>query len=78
VRANLQYFQKHYGGLGGLGFLVATGIHEVVRIAAYGLLYVFNRYQRPASAHKVQRSLSCLKWLAGVPMQLQQPAGKQV
>jgi GT2 family glycosyltransferase len=78
VRANLQYFQKHYGWLGGLGFLVSTGIHEVLRIAAYGLLYVFNRHQRPASAHKVQRSVSCLKWLAGAPVQLPPPAGKQI
>jgi GT2 family glycosyltransferase len=78
VRANLQYFQKHYGRLGGLGFLVATGIHELLRVAAYGMVYCFNRYKRPDSALKVMRSLSCLRWLAGGPVQLHQPAGKQV
>jgi GT2 family glycosyltransferase len=76
VRANLQYFQKHYGRFGGLGFLFATGIHELVRVAAYGVVYCFNRYKRPASALKVMRSLSCLRWLARGSISLHQQAGE--
>jgi hypothetical protein len=76
VRANLQYFQKHYGRLGGLGFLFATGIHELVRVAGYGFVFCFNRYKRPASAIKMMRSLSCLRWMAGRPIQLHQQVGK--
>jgi GT2 family glycosyltransferase len=76
VRANLQYFQKHYGWLGGLGFLFATGIHELIRVAGYGFLYCFNRYKRPVAGLKVIRSLSCLKWLATSPIRLQQQVGK--
>lgn len=76
VRANLQYFQKHYGLLGGVGFLFATGIHELLRLAVYGIVYCFNRYRRPTAALKVVRSLSCLKWLAGGPIHLQQQVGK--
>jgi GT2 family glycosyltransferase len=76
VRANLQYFQKHYGRLGALGFLFGTGIHELVRVAGYGFVYCFDRYKRPAAALKVGRSLSCLRWLATGPIQLQQQVGK--
>jgi GT2 family glycosyltransferase len=76
VRANLQYFQKHYGRLGGLGFLFATGIHELLRITVYGIVYCFDRYRRPAAELKVTRSLSCLRWLAKGPFQLQQQVGK--
>jgi GT2 family glycosyltransferase len=63
VRANLQYFQKHHGPLGGFGFLMATGIHEVLRIATYSLLYCLDRHRRPQSASKISRSLSCLRWI---------------
>jgi len=76
VRANLQFFQKHYGQFGALGFLFATGVHELIRVAGYGMVYCCNRYTRPASALKVMRSVSCLKWLATVPMQLHQSAGE--
>jgi GT2 family glycosyltransferase len=76
VRANLQYFEKHYGRLGGFGFLVATGIHELVRVAAYGALYCVSSKRRPSSALKVGRSISCLKWLARGSRELPQPAGK--
>ena len=72
VRANLQYFQKHHGRLGGLGFLIATGIHELLRIAVYGVVYCFDRGRRPSAGFKVTKSLSCLKWLtAPVPLRLQ-------
>jgi GT2 family glycosyltransferase len=77
VRANLQFFQKHYGRLGALGFLFATGIHELIRVAGYGAVYCCNRYTRPASASKVMRSLSCLRWLFTGPIPWQPQAGKQ-
>jgi GT2 family glycosyltransferase len=67
VRANLQYFRKHHGWFGALGFLVATGIHEILRILGYSLVYCFNRYRRRQSALKVSRSLACLGWITGVP-----------
>jgi GT2 family glycosyltransferase len=62
-RANLQYFRKHHGWLGGLGYLVATWIHEVVRLAGYSLIYCYDRARRPAAAFKVSRSVSCIRWL---------------
>jgi GT2 family glycosyltransferase len=76
VRANLQYFQKHHGRLGGVGFLIGTGIHELLRIAVYGIVYCFDRHRRPSAAFKVTRSLSCLRWMTGGPDQLRQQVGK--
>jgi GT2 family glycosyltransferase len=64
-RANLQYFKKHYGWFGGLGYSFATWVHELVRVLGYGILYCFNRYKRGDAAFKVGRSLSCIRWLAG-------------
>ena len=63
IRANLQYFHKHHGWLSGLGFLLATGIHELLRVVAYGLLYCLSPGRRAQSAIRVGRSLSCLRWL---------------
>ena len=64
-RANLQYFRKHHGRLGGFGYLFTTWVHESFRILGYGALYCFNRYERADAAFKVSRSLSCIKWLTG-------------
>jgi GT2 family glycosyltransferase len=76
VRANLQYFQKHYGRLGGIGFIVATGIHALLRVFVYSAVYCFSHYKRPAAAVKVGRSISCLRWLASCSLQLQQQVGE--
>jgi len=76
ARANLQYFQKHHGWLGGLGYLFATGIHELVRVVVYGLVYCFDRCRRPAAELKVARSLSCLRWMASGSIRSQQQAGE--
>jgi GT2 family glycosyltransferase len=76
VRANLQFFRKHYGWLGGIGFAVATAIHEVLRIVAYSVVYCLNRYKRAHSAHQVTRSLACLRWITGSPLQLRENTAK--
>ena len=64
-RANLQYFRKHHGRIGGLGYLLTTWVHEIFRVLGYGVLFCFNRYKRADAAFKVSRSLSCIKWLTG-------------
>lgn len=65
-RANLQYFRKHYGRLGGVGYLLTTWVHESFRILGYGALYCCNRYKRADAAFKVSRSLSCIKWITEI------------
>jgi len=65
-RANLQYFRKYYGRIGSVGYLFATWLHEVVRIVGYSLVYCYRPRGRSAAAFKINKSLSCLKWLFGV------------
>jgi GT2 family glycosyltransferase len=74
VRANLQYFEKHHGRFGAVGFLFATGVHEVLRVLGYSAVYCFDRCRRSQSAFKVSRSLSCLRWITGVPVELSRHA----
>ena len=76
IRANLQYFRKHYGWLGGLGFLLATGIHDALRLVVHSIMYCLSRYRRPQSALAVSRCLSCLRWITSYPLQLSEPASK--
>jgi len=64
-RANLQYFHKHHGTLGAVGYTLAIGIHELARIAGYSLSYCYDRSRRIEASRKVRRSLSCLRWLVG-------------
>lgn len=62
-RANLQYFRKHYSTPSVIGFWLAVWLHQILRIAGYGLLYPFKHPNRAAIAHKIGRSASCLLWL---------------
>lgn len=64
-RANLQYFQKHYGFIGGFGYKVAALIHELVRIAGHGILYCFRASRRSTDVFAIDRSVSSIKWLVG-------------
>ncbi len=63
-RANLQYFQKHHGRLGGVGYKAAVLVHELVRIVGHGILYC-RASRRPSAAFAIDRSVSSIKWLAG-------------
>lgn len=65
-RANRQYFRKHHGRLGSVGYILATCIHELVRIVGYSLVYCCDKARRSKAASKMTRSVSCLKWLFGV------------
>jgi|SRR5579859_186152 len=64
-RANLQYFQKHHGRIGALGYRMAIAIHELVRLGAYSLLYPFSQRRREEAVVKANRSISSLRWLLG-------------
>jgi len=65
-RANLQYFRKHHGPLGVLGFWLAMWIQQLVRVLGYCFVYLFRQKQRAAAAYKVKRSAICLLWLSGL------------
>ncbi len=65
VKANAQYFRKHFGHLGEIGFLFATVIHELVRLLVDSAVVLVARSRRSSSAFMIQRSVWCLKWIAG-------------
>jgi GT2 family glycosyltransferase len=64
-RANLQYFRKHHGICGAVGYVFAIGVHEFARIIGYSLSYCWSRRRRLEAGLKVRRSLSCVRWLVG-------------
>jgi GT2 family glycosyltransferase len=67
-RANLQCFRKHHGALASGAFILVTWLHQLVRLAGYGALFVLRPCKRSSAELKIQRSLSCLGWLAdGAP-----------
>jgi hypothetical protein len=72
-RANQQYFRKHHGRLGELGYVAARSIHEVVRLLAYGAVYFTNSSRRSRAALMVTRSLTCLGCLTGITSTGAQP-----
>jgi GT2 family glycosyltransferase len=63
TKANLQYFQKHFGVIGKAGFLAVTVLHELIRLVAYAAAYCVAAGRREQFAGKVQRSVWCLKWV---------------
>lgn len=65
-RANLQYFRKHHGHMGALGYKLAVLVHELVRIAGYGVVYCCRYSRRPTAAFAIDRSVSSIRWLAGI------------
>jgi GT2 family glycosyltransferase len=62
-RANLQYFRKHHGMLGMIGYMLAIVVHELARIVGYSISYCYDRSKRSEAASKVHRSLYCLRRL---------------
>jgi len=65
-RANVQYFKKHHGWFASCGFVLATWLHEILRIVAYAALFLARRTRRQEASWKMTRSFACLEWLAGV------------
>jgi len=62
-KANLQYFRKHHNALAVGGFWFAMLLRQVLRLAGYGVVYLFSQPQRVDAGFKLRRSLSCILWL---------------
>jgi GT2 family glycosyltransferase len=62
-KANLQYWTKHHGRVGGLFFKGATLIQHLLRLAGSGIIYSFVPHLRPVTRQKIQRSAKCIEWL---------------
>lgn len=65
-RANLQYWEKHYGWLATWGFLLNSWLHHLIRVIGYGTLCILDRSRRDEAVFKVKRSLASLLWLSGL------------
>jgi GT2 family glycosyltransferase len=65
-RANLQYFRKHHGLPGVVGFWLTTWLHQILRITGYCFVYMLNQSNRANAHYKVRRSIACLRWLMGL------------
>lgn len=65
-RANLQYFRKHHGWAGRAGYWAARWIHEAVRIAGFGLIYLLRTSRRADAAFKISRGVACIGFLTGL------------
>lgn len=64
-KANMQYLRCYHKRSALLGFRLATGLHELVRILGYGTMYFFRASARSSALQKVRRSWACLRWLVG-------------
>lgn len=62
-RANFQFWSKHHGAPSQLAYLTITLLHQLIRIAGYGLAWLAGIGPRSESAYKVKRSLAVLRWL---------------
>ncbi len=62
-RANLRYWRKHHGAASLATFRAILMLHQTVRVVRGALLYLVRPSGRQYNAHKVERSLACLKWL---------------
>lgn len=68
-RANLQYWEKHYGWLATWGFLMNSWLHHCCRIIGYGAVCVFDRNRREEGRYKIERSIASIRWLVGGEIQ---------
>jgi GT2 family glycosyltransferase len=62
-RASLQYWKKHHGRLARAAYYGTAILHELLRVAGYGMLLVFRPNSRPEAAYKIRRSCALLRWL---------------
>jgi len=65
MRANLQYCRRHHNSLALAAFWLTSVLHEAVRTAGYGALWLLGKPVREGKVLKVKRSWRCLKWLMG-------------
>jgi hypothetical protein len=65
-RANLQYYRKYHGRLSRVGYWLAVWSHELVRVFAYGSIFIVRHSRRAEASFKIERSLRCMAWLTGV------------
>jgi GT2 family glycosyltransferase len=67
-RANLQLLRKHTDKFKTYGYLVATLLHETLRVMGNGILILRRKSDRSKAVLKMTRSIACIQWLVRRPM----------
>lgn len=62
-RANLQYWQKYHGITGQYTYYLFAAVNHGLRLIARGLKRIAGLGKSPASKHKLQEDVVCLRWL---------------
>jgi GT2 family glycosyltransferase len=65
-RANIQYWKKHHGRMGLLGYWLTTLVHHIIRVGAFSFLYLLRPGARSEAYYKVRRGAACIWWLLGL------------
>jgi hypothetical protein len=63
-RSRLQYWRKHHGWSGAVGYWLIACLHHLIRAVAYALVYPLR--QSPPSRLKFQQSAASVLWLLGL------------
>jgi len=74
-RANMQYWRRRHSLPSRAAYFALAALHHLVRVAGYGLAFLFRRAKREEAAFKVARSCACLSWLAGFRRRPKEAAG---
>jgi GT2 family glycosyltransferase len=64
-KANFQYWEKHHGWPGVLGYWGTSLLHQVLRFTGYSFVYLLWRGKQIEASFKVRRSATCIGWLVG-------------
>lgn len=65
-RANIQYCQRYHNWFAVVVFWFTMWLHEVIRIVAYGFVFLLKGGRHSEAGFKVKRSTACLLWLMGL------------
>ncbi len=62
-RANCQYWRKHHGWLGEIGFLANAAVYHLVRLLGSAGMYLLSPSRRSENVARLHRSSACLQWV---------------
>ncbi len=74
-RANMQYWRRRHSPPSQVAYFALAALHHLVRVAGYGVAFLFRRSRREEAAFKVARSCACLAWLMGLSRKPRETAG---
>lgn len=64
-KADLQYWRKHHGHFGSMGYLIIIMLREASRFVLASVMYVLSSRKRHHARFRLKRSMACILWLLG-------------